>query len=322
MKTHQQIYVLILLLLIPGKYLYAQIDSFAPVGAVWHHDATSSVYRCSSVKDTLILGQHCRKIVQKALTDTALSKYGLRLLDQETIYVYNNEDTVFLYNRSRNAFSPLYVFNVVAGDTVELPVMPAQCVYYIDTVKSACKYVVDSVKMVDYDGQALKTVFGRMLPAKPKSVGWQSWSDTSFAYAQVLGSIRTGLLPFCRGCYYTAEMDCGFTSGIRCYQSGTRNIKLKSGDCDRGFSVSVSEVSLTAAISVFPNPVSEKLSLRIPAARFGNLYIYNHMGGELLRRELYSTETEIAAKEWPSGLYFIRIDDGQRTLYQGKFIKL
>lgn len=301
----------------------AQTHTFAPVGAVWHYDATSSVYRCTSEKDTVIKGQSCRKIIQRALTDTALSKYGLRLYDHQTIFVYNTEDTVFVYNGSRDTFTPLYVFNVVAGDTVNLPLVAAECSYFLDTLNASFKYVVDSVLIKDYDGQALKSVFGRALRPKKASIGWQTWSDTAFIYAEVLGNIKTGLQPFCRGCAYTAEMDCGFSSGIRCYTSDMHNIKLRSGDCDRGYSVSIRESELAPTnVHIYPNPAIH--SIKFNGWRSGqvSLNIYNSMGREVLHQDESTPSIEISIKDWPSGLYYVGIDDGQQALFQGKFIKL
>jgi hypothetical protein len=300
----------------------AQSWQFAPVGAVWHHDATSSVYRASSVKDTLIDGQTCRKIIQKALPDTAYAKYGLFLLDHETMYVYNNEDTVFLYNRSVNRFTPLYVFNVSAGDTVTLPVTFAQCIYFIDTTNSSFRYVVDSVLVKSYDGESFQTVFGRMLQAKRRSVGWQSWSDTAFAYAKVLGTITTGLTPFCRGCAYTADMSCGFTSGLRCYSSDLYNIKLRPGDCDRGFSVSITEYAgKEQAITLAPNPGLDVLRMEGLPAEECTVTIYNGIGQEVYRNSGKHATLLITVSNWPSGIYFCSVADGRGIIYKGQWSK-
>lgn len=72
--------------------------------------------------DTVILGVNCKKIEREVFIKTRYSDDPDNILissrPQKDLYVYDNAETVFVYNENFNRFTPLYIFNVNEGDTV------------------------------------------------------------------------------------------------------------------------------------------------------------------------------------------------------------
>ncbi len=130
-------------------------NTFAPVGAEWHHTQRFGTFHEYVLDEGMYYGKRCRRIVQKAYTDSFHYHIGVRIQDRDTLYVYNNEDTVFVYNQIFSKFTPLYIFNVNAGDTITTPVLEANG-SFTNLGDSTFSIVIDSVKMVLYDTTYLK----------------------------------------------------------------------------------------------------------------------------------------------------------------------
>ncbi len=97
---------------------YGQTE-FAPIGAEWYYSWDNGLrptrlhyahYR--SEKDSIFKGKSCRQIeVENVRYDGVRSKYWL--------YTYTSGDTVFHFNWWFDKFTPLFIFNVQAGDTLQ-----------------------------------------------------------------------------------------------------------------------------------------------------------------------------------------------------------
>ena len=77
------------------------------------------------------------------------------------------------------------------------------------------------------------------------------------------------------------------------------------------------------SLSVFPNPVSEKITLAIPGSlntSVSSVFIYGIDGREMIRQKIQGPKSEINVKSLPAGLYFIRLIWDER-IESGKFVK-
>lgn len=91
--------------------------------------------------------------------------------------------------------------------------------------------------------------------------------------------------------------------------------------------VTVNEISelkdLEFSISVFPNPTSNVLTLKIDKEKlWGFQYLLFDMNGKLISQKyLESSETKIPVDQLMEGFYIIKIQDGTKELKTFKIIK-
>src|ERR1700748_3332033 len=122
--------VILFLLLGFAIHLQSQAQTaFAPIGAEWWYGG--DVFDCASpllsqpeasfwtdhVKatgDTTINGTFCTILTASRIK----SANGNKDTFTTQFYMYDNTDTVFVYNDSMAGFAPLYIFNFHPGDTV------------------------------------------------------------------------------------------------------------------------------------------------------------------------------------------------------------
>lgn len=170
-----------LLLLMAGISTFAQAE-FAPVGAKWtyykqtYQNGPSGIekfvtYTCDSsyTSEGRTIKRIQSEIRQQTVTyDNALSKYVFsnRTTEYKTDSLYEQNDTVFLYNRLFEKYTPLYLFNVQAGDTITLPVFDtvlADAWYhfsdFVTAFDSTFTFRVTAVDTINYNGNELKTIF-------------------------------------------------------------------------------------------------------------------------------------------------------------------
>ena len=104
--------------------------NFAPIGAEWWHDDEPNGFvariHAQVIGDTIIQQQVVRKIIQTRYNKTWLSgnTYIIDTFIARPLFIYDTQDTVFIFNENFNRFTALFVFNVHEGDTVCLPVVP------------------------------------------------------------------------------------------------------------------------------------------------------------------------------------------------------
>jgi len=88
--------------------------------------------------------------------------------------------------------------------------------------------------------------------------------------------------------------------------------------------VTALEMEMAAAFTVFPNPAETQFSLRLDAAaRFGKDFkvaVFDIAGGELLKRSWPITKNTstitLSTKDWPAGLYTIRLTGEKATVHR------
>lgn len=232
---------------------------FAPVGAEWYNEMRFGIFHSVAVSDTVIEGQICRKIVQRAGRNPFHTFMGPYVYDLPTRYMHNNGtgDTIFLYNDYFHRFTPVYVFNVQSGDTVCLPVFPPQSGWLTNITDSSYCFVVDSVKTVFYDTALLETVY-----ARPFDTPGHAKFSYGGAYTRIIGTHSGALLPNCGTCGFLMTDAHQAAGELRCYHDEHTSIKLVSDTCSKGIKVSVDELTQGNTVKVFPNPANEKLMIQ------------------------------------------------------------
>lgn len=245
----------------------AQSPTFAPPGAEWYNfigDPSSSVgvFHCYYDGDTVIDGITARKVAQKAIMLSVWSSMGFQVYDHPRQVVYNNADTVFMYNTYFHKFTPLYVFNVSAGDTLTLPVFPPERGVFIPyNTDSVYRTVIDSVAMVNYSGSNLRTVYTHMIDAAATHDGFSFvHQGVTGAYIDVLGHMDGGITPVCANCVFTADDRSRDIGRIKCYNDATHalNFWLPCGVPP----AAISDVNNSKTV-IYPQPADNVLKINL-----------------------------------------------------------
>jgi hypothetical protein len=159
----KKIYALIYCLIVA----YAvQAQTFAPLGAEWYgwggtHMLGGDTWSSYSYwlnhnvveKDTAINNMDCRQIhiTQYYKNDHNSTPFARHSYE----YVYDSNDSVFVYVAEKDSFMLLYRFNVTAGETI--------CTNsFIDPEKNMC-YTVDSIVTETIDNTPLKAYYVTVL---------------------------------------------------------------------------------------------------------------------------------------------------------------
>jgi hypothetical protein len=75
-------------------------------------------------------------------------------------------------------------------------------------------------------------------------------------------------------------------------------------------------------ITVYPNPVSEMLTIQLGTLRTGAvLQLYNTTGVLIKTERLVNSTTALSVKALPAGVYYVRIKNGETTITQ-KIVRL
>src|SRR5690625_3598253 len=328
-------YVHILLISILPIISFAQSDStiFAPVGAEWWHgninlyNPITNYYHVYSkiVGDTIINGKLASKIEMERYVKATHYTVVVDTIPLEPMYVSSTEDTVFIYNTYFDDFTPLYVFNVEDGDTLCLPVISHTFIetdfsFWYNPIAEKDSFFcikVDSVRMVSYDGEYLKTVFTREIITYNNGILFPGYNfsqghiDANHyepynknGYAQKLGSLSISFFPTpvdlyaaVGGSLDTSAFKEFEVTGFRCYQDDNININLypEGGDCDYISSVNIKEQQNNPlSINIYPNPANEKVHIKTgDFSREGNIKIYDNLGRLRLESRLLNKENTL-----------------------------
>ncbi|MBC7554868.1 MAG: T9SS type A sorting domain-containing protein [Taibaiella sp.] len=313
--------VLFLLFLLLPFNIFGQ-STFAPVGAEWYNDMGYGVFHTYTELDTTINGVPCRKIRQTANELPYWISLGLTVHDLDNIYVYNSPDTVFVYNRYFNRFTPLYVFNVHAGDTIKLPILPLMIgSFVLNSPDSTFLTMVDSVKQVVYDTATLKTVYTH--PIQKDSMGYdvgfmyRYGRDTTGAYVEKIGNARGMLMPGCGMCAVLATESIPNIGRLRCYNDTGLSVKMIAGIC--GNPPAGVETMAQKTLNVYPIPATDILN--IEGVPYGAQIKFCLT--DLIGKEICSTNTtSLRLTFQPGGIYIARIEIGDGSVFYKRVIVL
>ncbi|WP_162903038.1 T9SS type A sorting domain-containing protein [Taibaiella koreensis] len=346
-------HLIIVLLLLAGGRSYSQ-NQFAPVGAEWWYysvhieyqgeprSQTNSTFHTQSIKDTLIDGIACRKVI----TDIRSDVLGGFHPNNRDYYFYDNTDTVFVYNENFNRFTPLFVYNAQEGDTICLPVPPTPGGPQSADLRpnpisgdtSFC-FVLDSVRVLLYDTAHLRTYFIHALKA-PGTPGIPPFSTT--AYPSYNWGIAVGgsndrfpgkYIERIAGDFLPSKIILNVADGygapyapydtLRCYSDSFYSLKLVPEACDTLYPVPLGikdPKPARAVLQCYPNPAAGQLYLAFKALlkQEAVLSFSDISGRPVFRTTLPAgrPQTTIDVGRWSNGLYLLRLQTGAEVYYE------
>lgn len=290
---------------------------FAPVGATWYYSlgAGFSPPNCLKIvveKDTVVQGQPCRKLVRNRTIGCA---WAQNLVE----FVFEADSAVYFFDFNFQAFHLLYDFKLQAGDSWKTPwQVHCESPWCDEPVTDTLVVIVDSVSQVQINGQWLKRqhVHGfPVLGTEPdayfegiitEKLGFDRYLFLSL-YADLIPLICEGGLPF--GLQAFENTDLGF------YET---DIWVPSEFCD--YLVDTRTPSQPAAIHLFPNPVSDKLT--IEGSDDGEIvYELRSITGKILKQGVFRQSRQVDVSNLPAGVYFLHFSREERHVAPKKIIK-
>lgn len=268
-------------------------NTFAPPGSEWYHNMTYApygVFHSYYAGDTIIQGIPCRIVKQDAHEYQSWIDQYLVIGNNPDLYIYNNTDTVFVFNIPFGKFTPLYIFNVVAGDTITLPITGN----YIINADSFFTFVVDSVNTTTYDTAHLKTVYEHVITSNYEIA-------YSGAYAEKIGGVNSLWL---NGAVVLLTDDTESENGLRCYSDPSTSIKMVQGNCDI-YNESVTTVE-AGDLKVYPNPATDEININWGTPFTGNIQLFSATGQILYTRTITAKQSmSIDVSKIPNGIYLL-----------------
>ncbi|HRP88542.1 MAG TPA: T9SS type A sorting domain-containing protein [Edaphocola sp.] len=361
--------ILFVVVLLSFQSLMAQTE-FAPLGAKWSYRGWYSSPQWNHQEENLIKFEcidtfqrdgKTIKVVEQIKERqfmvynyyTQQNNYTSRDTISRVDSFYEQNYTVFVYNQIFSKYTPLYIFNAQEGDTITLPIMDT-LLYNNFANDSIFSFVIDSIRMVDYDGVLLET-FNTGFNFATLDTSWTSYNTTTQpflnwstrleyilhngflittypgAYARTLRGIGSGLLPVRRFIPkpFVAEEEHDIINVINCYTDSNINIHLSTKSCDTlpdyTKYTSIADVISKNNLNLYPNPAKDKLLIATdngihPQAQ---LYIFDSFGKLVYSQKVSnnSQNIEIDIQNLPSGIYFIRMALRGGVLGSSKFVK-
>ena len=183
--------------------------TFAPQGAEWYFDVfnpwgTHPEYQRFFVEgDTIIQGHHC-SIINQNFVDTG---------HEGGEFVYEEDNKVYWFNPTTNAFSTLYDFDAEAGES-----------WYYEVGECSHQVVVDSVGSVTWNGHTYRTQWVRFN------------EDVQYYSGKIIEGIgyEKGLFPSIYVCDGLEMFDAEEIEYLRCYVNDGEMLYHEGGyDCDQ-----------------------------------------------------------------------------------------
>ncbi len=288
----------LLLLLISTPYLLLAQTDFAPIGATWHYqyeDQDSApwgygYYKFESVGDSIVNGKTCRQINQtKVRSDSTAT-------DLFTIFVYNQNDSIYRYSELTDDFYLLMDYTAEVGDTLVLTNMYSSN-YYDST------FVVVEQSNEIIDGQTLKK--------------WLLDFGTCGIYQEYYEKIGSpfGFDPQ-QNCIVTYFYDVN----IRCYEDNEISLSFIDQPCDAIIS-SAKHLSISA-LEIFPNPATEHVQLLWGDHSKYNIELINVKGQVIKRMNAVSSGEQLNLEALNSGFYYLKFIDKQGDYLVRKIVKI
>lgn len=280
--------VLTLILLLSTTSVFAQ--DFAPVGAKWVYSKFDNSFpeiyntplEINSVGDTLLLGKSCRHLI---------AEHSCML--GEDLYLHQDGDTVFYFDRYDSVFHPLYVFNAQVGDIFYF-------YYHQDFFTGLYYYTIDSTWTEIINGDTLRT----------QQISWEIF--TSGIEGVSIVNERLGNMEYLFNYMYEAgyTFDCinQQPMGLRCYSDpyfGSYETGIVTDCYDTIPYVSVEEINTENGIKLWPNPANNALNIQLTST-ISTLSIYN-INGQLVKQinvsQMQHQIITLDVSDLPKGIY-------------------
>ena len=279
-------------------------QTFAPIGAKWYYSAQASgmappnseYYLYESQLDTVVAGQSCQKI-----SVTYYKYFNGDTAYLPPVFTYQSTDTVYYYNTIYSKYFPLYIFNVLQGDTLVFhsPVIP------FPTSDTLWRAVVDSVTSLIISSDTLQRV-------------WTTPLDNYAFHGSYIEKLGCDFLMLHQNLGLIIEHD----GPMRCYSDSIISYNFNTFPCDYRLTTGINEIENYSRLSISPNPFSAQTVLQTDnLLKNATLSIVNCFGQTVSHIKNISVQTIVFSRDnLASGLYFVRLTEENKTIAVDKLV--
>lgn len=241
-------------------------------------------------KDTFYEGHSCSKVISiSSLLDG--SKEILK-----SHYFYTSGDTILYFHDSLKSFTPLYIFDVKAGDTLTYAA-PIQFYKSFKTFKVLASKVDTSI----IDGIPLRTIDTKAI-----------YPLTNLKYTERLGRFYSANIISIPLLTVVAD----FTEDLRCYHDKEIDEKFVADkwDCDY-VPTNIEEKTNENNFQIYPNPASNLLNIR-----FNNIQVHGHIkilgldDRHFAQKEISNSDNQMDISYLTNGIYLLQIRNEKETI--------
>lgn len=305
--------LLFLFLLSTNSIAYAQTDEsvFAPVGAKWYYDFSSTGDRGEnyvsyiSEKDTVVNNKNCKIIRNQTEKEIMYEEDG------KIYYLYDSE------------FRKIYDFTVDVGTYVAFEVKSntRNSTVPIDTVITI-NCLVENISYVNAGNIQLKIVT-TSISADDKPDYIDNWPEV-YTYYEKIGSMNDY---FILEVSSWASTQLGSPMSLRCYNDEDINYTAdwwapENKACDYTMEVVSVKETETERLNVYPNPVADEFTIEVPGifnVANPTVKLFDLTGKTFLITDLTSANGKVNISTLKQGIYMLSVSDG---LNDSKFVKI
>ncbi|MCP4309689.1 MAG: T9SS type A sorting domain-containing protein [Bacteroidetes bacterium] len=281
-------------------------QEFAPIGAEWFYNEQFAFsgdidyIKFTSEKDTLILGQNCKKIIKR---------HKVGCYNRPSIeYLYSSNDTVYFLDEAFDKFQILYVINSKPTDSWNIQIFDEE--HEIDTIT----ITVDSISTTSINNQSLRRLY--VTYNKIDEYMPESYPST---IVEKIGDIQ---YMFNWYPWSNVACDANYTSGLRCYQDSELGLYSTGivDSCNYVYKwTNIKGNELYLKIDLFPNPARDFVEVSIAGVAEFAFELYDINGRLLLSTK--STYSPIDISRIGKGLFFVFIRSEGQIIGCQKLIK-
>ncbi|MCB0482791.1 MAG: T9SS type A sorting domain-containing protein [Flavobacteriales bacterium] len=294
-------------------------QSFGEMGSKWTYSLLSRYQTTPNVvsteKDTVVQGKNCHILNLEVKGceywgfDTTKNKNGRR----RGLMVYEEDSVVYFWEWNYKRFEILYDFGA-QPDSFWIT-------HYFDVIDiGRLDWViynqVDSIDSIMINGSNYKILYvtSYIDSISPKSASYQGKIIDRIGGTNFL----TLNMRFNRGmCDFDATKD------LRCFESPSVG-QYSTGivpSCDYT-NVGIEEETERVKVTIYPNPVSDILHLKIEDFNQARTFRLYDLSGQLaLEQNIAESATSLDLSTLPKGMYFYGLADKGNRISQGKIVK-
>lgn len=268
--------------------ILSSAQDFAPLGAKWYYQegpANTPTWEpqtlvLTSSKDTLVLGENSRKI------DRVFYSYDGLADTLDPYLIYQEADTVYLYDPINIEWDKLYIFNVSEGDTITLDV-PFDAIFNPEN-ETTFRLRIDFVEIDEIGSIQLKKYKITPLDGFTWINGWYMDKAGGFDW---FTSRYKGFLPEDPG-------------PLICYHEGDLIINPYNYNCEDVI-LGIKGGGVLRDLTIYPNPASDQITVD-SQIEIEKIEVFS-LHGNLLKSSL---SNQIDVSNLKDGVYFLKIYSG------------
>jgi len=299
--------LILLITLLAIKTSFSQ--QWCPPGAQWNygvfHPGYQGYIQINYEKDTAIGTQVCKKLLLAnhiVSGEIAPENYDS---SHSVFYTFSKNDSVFFWQDSMAAFSPVYFFNAQVGNTVDF-FSAEQC-----SRRNHFRQIIDSTGTMLVNNTVLRYYVATI-------------TDTASAnlyVPQIKVVERIGAPNYIMNRNFYCISYLGLPN-IRCYQDDS--FALYHPDtlaCDYVYTA-VKDIFPPTSIVISPNPTTQSFQLQFSELPYPEttFQFYNALGQLIKQDKITELTTLINRGNLANGIYFWQVSSNEKVLQRGKVI--